>query len=208
MKTILVLDSSVSGEESVTRPLVGEALRGLMAAWPSSRVIHHDLGTDPLPHLTTATLAGLRGEPVTEAERQTRRRSDTLIDELRQADIIVVGAPMVNFGPSTALRSWFDHVLRAGETFSYSAAGPKGLVLGKRVIVIEARGGSYADGPARVFDFQEPYLRQLFGFMGMTDTTFVRAEGLGLGPEARAGAIAAARSEIEHLVQEGWRKTA
>ncbi|PJN93180.1 hypothetical protein CNY89_22950, partial [Amaricoccus sp. HAR-UPW-R2A-40] len=107
-----------------------------------------------------------------------------------------LGAPMYNFSLPTALRSWFDHVLRAGETFSYSEAGPKGLLTGKKAVVIESRGGLYSEGPAQAIDFQEPYLRHLLGFIGITDVTFVRAEKIGYGPEARDGAIAAARAEI------------
>ena len=96
---------------------------------------------------------------------------------------------MYNFGVTTSLRAWFDYVLRAGETFSYSEAGPKGLLGGKRVIVIESRGGLYSEGPASAVDFQEPYLRHLLGFVGITDVTFVHAEKIGYGPEARAAAL-------------------
>jgi FMN-dependent NADH-azoreductase len=108
---------------------------------------------------------------------------------------------MYNFGVATALRSWFDYVLRAGETFSYSAAGPKGLLAGKRAIVIESRGGLYSEGPASVADFQEPYLRHLLGFMGIADVTFVHAEKIGYGPEARATALTQAKSRIAALTQ-------
>ena len=132
----------------------------------------------------------------TDAERVTRALSDELIAELRAADIIVIGAPMYNFGVATSLRAWFDHVLRAGETFRYSEAGPKGLLSGKRVIVVESRGGFYSEGPSKAVDFQEPYLSHLLGFMGLTDVTFVRAERIGYGPEARAEAIAAATSAL------------
>ena len=150
-----------------------------------------------MPHLTEATLAGVRGEPATDAEHAARALSDALIAELRAADTIVIGAPMYNFSVATGLRSWFDHVLRAGETFSYSEAGPKGLLGGKRVIVIESRGGLYSEGPAQAIDFQEPYLRHLLGFIGLTDVTFVRAEKIGYGPEARAAAIAAATASLK-----------
>ena len=147
MSIILVIDSAVSGEASVSKALVQEAVAALTADTPA-RVVHRDLGRDPIPHLSEATLAGVRGEPSTEAELATRALSDALIDELRAADTIVVGAPMYNFSVPTSLRSWFDHVLRAGETFSYSEAGPKGLLDGKRVIVVESRGGLYSEGPA------------------------------------------------------------
>src|SRR5690606_15538719 len=182
MSTILVIDSSVNGETSISRPLVQHAVDRLVAAHPNSRVVRRDLGADPLPHLTETNVRGVRGEPVTDGDHATRARSDALIAELREADVIVIGAPMYNFSVSTALRAWFDHVLRAGETFSYSEAGPKGLLPGKKAIVIEARGGLYSEGPARAIDFQEPYLRHLLGFMGITDVTFVRAEKTGFGP--------------------------
>ena len=97
-------------------------------------------------------------------------------------------------------RAWLDHVLRAGETFTYSEAGPKGLLDGKRVIVIESRGGFYSEGPGQVADFQEPYLRHLLGFIGLTDVTFVHAEKIGFGPEARAAAIAGAETRLAEVL--------
>ena len=196
MSNILVIDSAVSGEASVSRALVREAIAALTEGTPA-RVVHRDLGRDPVPHLSEATLAGVRGEPATEAELATRALSDALIAELRAADVIVIGAPMYNFSVSTGLRAWFDHVLRAGETFRYSEAGPKGLLGGKRVIVVESRGGLYSEGPAQAVDFQEPYLRHLLGFIGLSDVTFVRAEKIGYGPEAREAAIAAATASLQ-----------
>ena len=196
MSTILVIDSAVSGEASVSKALVQEAVGALTADTPA-RVVHRDLGRDPIPHISEATLAGVRGQPATEAELATRALSDALIAELRAADTIVVGAPMYNFSVPTSLRSWFDHVLRAGETFSYTEAGPQGLLPGKRVIVVESRGGLYSEGPAQAIDFQEPYLRHLLGFMGLTDVTFVRAEKIGYGPEAREAAIASATASLK-----------
>jgi FMN-dependent NADH-azoreductase len=196
MSTILVIDSAVSGQASVSKALVQEAV-AVLTEGTSARVVHRDLGRDPVPHLSEATLAGVRGEPATESERATRALSDALIAELRAADTIVIGAPMYNFSLATGLRSWFDHVLRAGETFRYTEAGPEGLLAGKRVIVVESRGGLYSEGPAQAFDFQEPYLRHLLGFIGLTDVTFVRAEKIGYGPEARDAAIAAATASLK-----------
>jgi FMN-dependent NADH-azoreductase len=194
MNTILVIDSAVTGDASVSRTLVRAAVAELTGG--GSRVIYRDLGRNPVPHLTEDTVAGVRGEPATETERAARALSDALIAELRAADIIVIGAPMYNFSVPTGLRAWFDHVLRAGETFSYSDAGPQGLLGGKRVIVVESRGGLYSEGPAQAFDFQEPYLRHLLGFVGLTDVSFVRAERIGYGPEARAESIAAAGAAL------------
>ena len=121
--------------------------------------------------------------------------SDELIGELKAADTVVIGAPMYNFSVPTTLRAWFDHVLRAGVTFKYVDGAVRGLLGGKRVIVIESRGGLYSEGPAQAIDFQEPYLRHLLGFIGITDVTFVHAEKIGYGPEARTAAIEGGEGE-------------
>ena len=201
MKSLLVINSSAAREGSVSRTLVEDAVAHLTETNPFADVVRRDLGDNPVPHLTTHTLNGVRGTPQTHAEHRARELSDQLIAELRDADTIVIGAPMYNFGVTTGLRSWFDYVLRAGETFSYSAAGPKGLLEGKRVIVVESRGGLYSEGPASAVDFQEPYLRHLLGFIGLTDVTFVRAEKIGYGPEARTASLAKAKLDIATLVE-------
>ncbi len=200
MSTVLVVNSSASGDASVSRALVDGAVAELKAQDPTVRVVTRDLGTSPVPHLTAETVTGVRGaEATTEAEAAARALSDTLIGELEAADVIVIGAPMYNFGIPSTLKAWFDHVLRAGRTFSYSAAGPKGLLEGKRAIVVATRGGLYSEGPAQVMDGQEPHLRTMLGFIGIKDVVFVRAERLGMGPEARDAAIGAARAELERL---------
>jgi FMN-dependent NADH-azoreductase len=199
MSSLLVINSSAAHEGSVSRTLVEETVSQLLRTDPFAEVVRRDLGTTPVPHLSVDTLAGVRGVPSTQAEQRARALSNELIAELRAADTIVIGAPMYNFGVTTSLRSWFDHVLRAGETFSYSEAGPKGLLAGKRVIVIESRGGLYSEGPAQAVDFQEPYLRHLLGFIGITDVSFVRAEKIGYGPEARSASLEQARTQIATL---------
>jgi len=196
MANILVLNSSVLGEGSASRMLVDEAVKRLLQANPGATAIHRDLGSEPIPHLTTSTVAGVRGVATTNAELAARRLSDELIAELRSADTIVIGAPMYNFSIPTGLRAWFDYVLRAGETFSYSEAGPKGLLSDKRVIVIESRGGLYSEGPAKAIDFQEPYLRTLLGFIGLNDVTFIHAEKIGFGVDAREAALASAKQAL------------
>ena len=115
---------------------------------------------------------------------------------------------MYNFSIPTGLRAWFDHVLRAGETFTYSEAGPQGLLEGKRAIVVESRGGLYSEGPAQAIDFQEPYLRHLLGFIGLTDVTFVHAEKIGYGPESRAAAIASATAALREAAHAGLARAA
>ncbi len=199
MTNLLVLNSSLSGDTSVSNLLVEAVVARILATDPNPRVVRRDLAADAVPHLTPATVAGVRAVAATPAEVQARALSDALIAELRAADTIVIGAPMYNFSIPSTLKAWFDHVLRAGETFSYSEAGPKGLLTGKKVIVVEARGGLYSEGPAQAADFQEAYLRHLLGFIGLTDVTFVRAEKIGYGPDARDEAIQGARAEIAGL---------
>jgi FMN-dependent NADH-azoreductase len=201
MKSLLVINSSAAREGSVSRELVEFAVDHLLRESPHVSVALRDLGVNPVPHLDVATLNGVRGTPATDSEKTARALSDELIAELRAADTIVIGAPMYNFGVTTALRAWFDHVLRAGETFSYSSEGPRGLLGGKRVIVIESRGGLYSEGPATAIDFQEPYLRHLLGFVGIKDVTFVHAEKIGYGPEARLAALEGARRQIDALLE-------
>jgi FMN-dependent NADH-azoreductase len=201
MKSLLVINSSAAREGSVSRTLVEETVARLLEANPFAEIVRRDLGVTPVPHLSIETLAGVRGVPATPEELRARALSDELIEELRAADTVVIGAPMYNFGVTTSLRAWFDHVLRAGETFSYSEAGPKGLLGGKRVIVIESRGGLYSEGPGSAYDFQEPYLKHLLGFIGITDVTFVHAEKIGFGPDARTAALAQAKARITALTQ-------
>jgi FMN-dependent NADH-azoreductase len=208
MVDILVINSSAARDDSVSRILVDHAVQLLLDADPGAVIVRRDLGAQPMPHLTSETLAGVRGVPSTEAERSARALSDELIAEVRAADTIIIGAPMYNFSIPTGLRAWFDYVLRAGETFRYAEEGPQGLLRGKHVIVIESRGGLYSEGPTKVMDFQEPYLRQLLGFIGITDVTFVRAEKLGFGPEDREQAISAARVQLGDVIENADQRAA
>ena len=198
MTKLLVLHSSATGDASVSKQLARELVDRLRATETDLVVTERDIGAEPLPHLTGETLQGFGSpEPASEAARQARALSETLIAELKDADIVVIGAPMYNFGIASTLKTWFDYVLRAGITFRYTAEGPEGLVTGKRAVVIETRGGLYSEGPAQVMDAQEPHLRAMLGFIGVTDVTFVRAERLAVGPEARAAAITAALEELQ-----------
>jgi FMN-dependent NADH-azoreductase len=200
MSTVLVLNSSALGEASVSGRLVSEAVSRLRAEDPALRVVARDLGADPVPHLTLDAATAIRGaEPTNPAQAAARALSDALVEEVKAADIVVIGAPMYNFGIPSTLKAWFDHVLRAGVTFRYGEGGPEGLLTGKRAIVVETRGGLYSAGPAQAMDSQEPHLRTLLGFVGITDVTFVRAEKLAFGPEAREAAIGAAQAELDRL---------
>ena len=203
MSTILVLNSSLSGEASVSRQLVAEALSNMRSQEPELAVISRDLGENPVPHLTGNALMGLASEQPDAVQAQIRTLADELIAEIQAADTILIGAPMYNFGIPSTLKTWFDYILRAGTTFRYTEAGPEGLLKGKRAIVVESRGGFYSDGPAKSLDGQEPHLRALLGFVGITDIAFIRAERLAMGPEFRQKAIDDAKSDIRRLADEG-----
>jgi FMN-dependent NADH-azoreductase len=209
MSTALVITSSALGEASVSSQLVEETVARLRSHDPALRVIARDLGREPVPHLTIDSATALRGgEPSNEAQLTALSRSNDLIAELQAADTIIIGAPMYNFGMPSTLKAWFDHVLRAGITFSYSESGAEGLLKGKRAVVVLSRGGLYSEGPAQAMDSQEPHLRNLLAFMGITDVTFLRAEKLAFGPEAREQAIEAVRRQISETIGEACRKAA
>lgn len=200
MKTLIV-NSSAQGEASVSNRLIRSFAERLDPTGPAAQIRLRDVGADPVPHLTAATVQGIRGVAETDAEQEAQALSDRLIDELREAELIVIGAPMYNFGMPSTLKAWFDHVLRARVTFRYTEDGPEGLLNGKRAIVIETRAGVYSEGPASAMDSQEPHIRTLLGFMGITDVRFVRVEGLAFGEEAASKAIEAARAELDQVVE-------
>jgi FMN-dependent NADH-azoreductase len=201
MAKVLHIDSSVRSTGSLTRQLGSEFIAKLKAADASTTVATRDLATSPVPHLTEQML----GAYFTPAEQRnaeqafTIKTSDTLVDELLAADTIVIGAPMYNFSVTSGLKAWIDHVARAGRTFKYGANGPEGLVSGKKVIVFVATGGAYSEGPAAAYDHTTTYLRSVLGFLGMTDVTFVVAEGVAMGEEAVATALAKSRAQIEAI---------
>jgi FMN-dependent NADH-azoreductase len=196
---VLIIDSAATGDQSVSRKLTAEFAAQLRRRYPGANIVHRDVGREPIPHLTAATVSAIRGAPETAEGHATRALSDQLIAELQAAELIVIGAPMYNFGIPSTLKAWFDHVLRGGVTFRYTAEGPEGLVTGKRAIVVEARAGLYSEGPAAVMDHQEPHLRTLLGFMGISDVRYVRAEKLAFGPEAASAAIAEALAQLSGL---------
>lgn len=193
---ILIVSSSANGEASVSNQL---AQRFVESVDPHARIVRRDVGADPLPHLTAATVAAIKGEPVTPAEHEARALSDKLVAELQAADVIVIASPMYNFGMSSTLKSWFDHVARAGLTFRYTAEGPEGLLKGKKTVVIESRAGFYGEGGTPHMDGQEPHLRALLGFVGLDDVTYIRAAKLAFGPDAATASIAAAARELNHF---------
>ena len=199
MSRILVIESSARQQGSVSRQLTVDFIAQWQAAHPQDEVTVRDLAKQPVPHLDETLLAGWMkpAEQQNDAEKAAAARSNELTDEVLAADVLVLAAPMYNFAIPSTLKAWLDHVLRAGVTFKYTETGPQGLLTGKRAYVLTARGGIYAGSG---MDHQEPYLRQALAFIGIHDVQFIRAEGLGMGPEARAAGIANGQAEIARAV--------
>lgn len=200
--TLLHIDASILNEQSVSRQLTAAIVKRLTEAKPGTHVVHTDLAAEPVGHLSSAEFLAFQGvEPATDDAKQAVAHNAKLLSDFLAADVIVVAAPMYNFSLPTQLRAWLDRLAVPGKTFRYTESGIEGLAKGKRVIVASTRGGVYSEGtPLAFLDHQETYLRGFFGFIGITDITFVRAEGLAISPENRAAAIDAAVSEIDKLV--------
>ncbi len=186
---VLHVDSSILGEASASRALSGEIVRRLRASQADLEVTYLDLAAEPLPHYSAASLAAGGG-----AEGA---RDAALLAGFLHADVIVIGAPLYNFGLPSQLKAWVDRIVIQGKTFRYTAQGPQGLAGGKRVIVAIARGGVYAPGAGT--EFAESYLKHVFSFLGITDLTFVRAEGLNVSPASREQSLQGARASIQEL---------
>jgi FMN-dependent NADH-azoreductase len=198
---ILHVDTSITGEASVSRLLSAEIVEAQRRLHPGAEVIVRDLAARPFDHLSGSHLLAAQGAaPVDPAVREDLDAGRQALDEFLSADVVVVGAPMYNFGIPSQLKAWIDRLAVRGVTFRYTDQGPEGLAGGKKLIIASSRGNFYGPGaPAAAFDHQETYLKAVFGFLGITDVSFVRAEGIALGDEARDRAIAAARHEIEAM---------
>jgi FMN-dependent NADH-azoreductase len=199
--TLLHIDASILSEQSVSRQLTAAVVKQLTEANQELRVVRSDLAAEPVNHLSSAEFLAFRGiEPHGDGAKQAVARNAKVLEDFLAADIIVIGAPMYNFSLPSQLKAWLDRIAVAGRTFRYTENGVEGLVAGKKVIVASTRGGLHSEGsPAAFLDHQETYLRGFFGFLGITDVTFVRAEGLAINPESRASAIDAATAEIRTL---------
>jgi FMN-dependent NADH-azoreductase len=183
---ILHIDSSILGANSASRTLTAEIVSRLRTENPQAEVQYLDLAAESLPHLSAGSLA--------QADEAEAARNAQAMTDFMSADVIVVGAPMYNFGVPSQLKAWIDRVVVAGKTFRYTESGPVGLVKGKRVIIGVSRGSIY--GPDARGEFAESYLKHVFGFIGIDDVVLVRAEGLGLSPQHRENALKAALTAI------------
>lgn len=201
MKRLLRIDSSITQGNSITRQLSDHFVSRWLNHHPDTNVETLDLVKHQLPHFDNDSLVGMSLSPQirTQAMQAASERRERLITQLERADILVIGCPMYNFTIPTQLKAWLDHVTLVGRTFRYTGPNrPEGLVVGKKVLVIAARGGDYSAPPVSSWDFQEPLLRTWLGFLGLVDLHFVRAEGLALDP-ARVPEILK-RAE-EHMVE-------
>lgn len=186
---VLHLDTSALGTYSISRQLTAAIVAQLLRDGVATRVDYRDLAAEPLPHWL----------PNPDTASEGALRDEAVLQQFLEADIVVLGAPMYNFSITTQLKAWLDRVMVAGRTFRYGPNGPEGLAGGKRVIVASSRGGIYSSGPAAAMDFQEPYLRAAFAFIGITDVEFVRAEGVAMGEESRDAALRQAHAVIGGL---------
>ncbi|VWC08888.1 FMN-dependent NADH-azoreductase 1 [Burkholderia lata] len=204
MSRILLITSSPRSTDSLSTRFAHDLARQLAARDASSAVTLRDLSTDPLPHIDDAYIVGRMLPPDARSAEQAQavELAQALIDELRAADIVVIGSAMTNFGPSTQLRAWFDRVIWPQVTFRYGESGVAGTVEGKQVYLVTASGGVFSEGPYAPFDYQSGYLKHLLGFIGMTDIREVRVEGTVLGADAVQAAIAKAGQELQALVEQ------
>jgi FMN-dependent NADH-azoreductase len=182
---LLHIDSSLLGQNSASRELTADIVARWQEAVPSLGITRRDLDAHPLPHLDGAALA--------RSDAALAAVADRVMEEFLAADIVVIGAPMYNFSIPSTLKAWIDRIAVAGKTFRYTENGPQGLAGGKKLIVASTRGGIHNGASS---DFVEPYLRFVFGFLGVNDIEFVTAEGLAFSPEHRAQAMKAAHAAI------------
>ncbi|ASJ98726.1 FMN-dependent NADH-azoreductase [Shewanella marisflavi] len=196
MAKVLVLKSSILGDYSQSAKLIDH----LQQHWQGqgAEVTVRDLAAQPLPVLDGEIAMGLRGgEELTARQQEVLALSDELVAELKAHDTIVIAAPMYNFSIPTQLKNWIDLIARAGVTFTYTETGPKGLVDGKRAVLVTTHGGVHKNGDS---DHVVPYLKTVLGFIGITDVETVYGEALNMGPEASEQGISEAKQSIEQLV--------
>lgn len=200
---LLHLDSSVLNDNSVSRTLTAKIANQFRAVQPDIDITYRDLGADAPAHLSADILATRFAPAELWSDEQKREASltEALLEEFLAADVIIIGAPMYNFSVPTQLKAWIDRIAQVGRTFKYTEKGPVGLAEGKKVIVASSRGGFYSTSEAaRGMDFQEDYLRAVLGFLGVTDVSIVRAEGVNMGPEVKGKSLDAADQEIGELL--------
>lgn len=201
MTHILLITSSPRGADSLSSRFATEIAEGIKVRTDGTLAVR-DLVADPLPHITSAYIHGRTTAPDVRTPEQAEAVgiAQELVDELKAADVVVLGSAMINFGPSSQLKAWFDHVTWPAVTFGYGDTGPKGLLTGKKVYLVTAAGGVFSEGVWAPFDFQSNYLLHLLGFIGLTDVELVRVEGTVFGPDAAKAAIATTEAAVQTIL--------
>lgn len=201
MTHVLLITSSPRGADSLSSRFATEIAEGIKASSAGTLKVR-DLIADPLPHITSAYIQGRLTAPENRTPDQVAAvaLAQELVDELKAADIVVIGSGMINFGPSSQLKAWFDHVTWPSVTFAYDDNGPKGLLIGKKTYLVAAAGGVFSEGIWAAFDFQSNYLLHLLSFIGLSDVEMVRVEGTVFGPDAAKAAIANTEAAVQVLL--------
>ncbi|MEH2395219.1 MAG: FMN-dependent NADH-azoreductase [Nostoc sp.] len=203
MVNILHIDSSPRAERSHSRELSKEFVSGWRAAHPEDAIAYRDLGHYPVPHVDEPWIAAAFSPPETHTPELTEaiRISDELVNEFLAADRYVFGVPMYNFNIPSTFKAYIDQIVRINRTVALNDQGFRGLVEGKKAVIITASGGDYsATSPAAAYNFQEPYLRAIFGFIGLTDIQFINASKMNNGDDARTQSVSEARAAIQDLI--------
>lgn len=198
MSTLLKLNTSLFSTKGQSSQLADRFVAAWQARNPGGQVVARDLAADPIPHLDAERFLSFIAKPEERSPTQQAAVdfSDTLIAELKAADVLVLGLPMYNFGIPSILKAYFDHIARAGVTFRYTEQGPKGLLEGKKAYIFATRGGLYAGTPK---DSQTAYVRDFLSFIGISDVEFVYAEGLNLGEDSKSAALTNAQKQLAAL---------
>src|ERR1700720_3620271 len=199
MTTLLQINASINSDNGQSSQLANQFVAAFHQRRPEAKIVVRDVAAaEPVPHLNAERFGAFITKPEerSAAQKAVVAYSDILINELKHADVIVLGLPMYNFGVPSQLKAYFDHIARVGVTFKYTEKGPVGQLTGKKVYVFAARGGVYAGTP---MDTQTSYVRDFLRFLGMTDVEFIYAEGLNMGPQSKQSALAKAEAEIAHL---------
>jgi len=193
---ILQINSSVRGPASTSTKLATSIVQHLTSIKPQAKVEVRELSSQPFLDAQALGALFTPAEARTPEQKERVAVDDATIEQVKEADVLVLGVPLYNLGEPVQLKAWIDAITRAGVTFRYTATGPEGLLQGKKVFVAFSRGGKYK---GTAYDTQTPYLRNMLGFLGMTDVTFLHAEGLAMGEEAVAQAMAEVQAEIETI---------
>lgn len=202
MSKILLVRGSTRGDDSLSSKVAIKLAEGLRFA-TGGAIVERDLAQNPLPHIGAEFSAAIRLSPEQRSAEQQEAIavSDAVVDELLAADTLILSSGLVNFGISSILKSWVDHVARAGRTFRYTENGPEGLAKGRKAYIVLASGGVYSSGPAAALDFAEPYLRSILHFLGITDIETIRIEGVALGPDVAENAVNDALARVSQLAK-------